>query len=154
MCQLAGRHDAQCLRRVQGPAGRTVDRRQRLAVRPAVGAEAVFIDNVQGSPELARQRDGVAPADEEMPGGVHSVPVPRGEVRGHRWYSSKSPYPVQGQRSTMVNGDRLMRDVVIVSAARTPIGRFLGGLATIPAPKLGSIAIAEAVRRAGIEKDA
>ena len=47
-----------------------------------------------------------------------------------------------------------MRDVVIVSAARTPIGRFLGGLATIPAPKLGSIAIAEAVRRAGLEKDA
>jgi acetyl-CoA C-acetyltransferase len=46
------------------------------------------------------------------------------------------------------------RDVVIVSAARTPIGRFLGGLATIPAPQLGSIAIAEAVRRAGIAKDA
>ncbi|HEY3249302.1 MAG TPA: acetyl-CoA C-acyltransferase [bacterium] len=46
------------------------------------------------------------------------------------------------------------RDVVIVSAARTPVGRFLGGLATIPAPHLGSIAIAEAVRRAGLEKDA
>ncbi|MGH2348925.1 MAG: acetyl-CoA C-acyltransferase, partial [bacterium] len=46
------------------------------------------------------------------------------------------------------------RDVVIISATRTPIGRFLGGLATIPAPQLGSIAIAEAVRRAGIEKDA
>jgi len=46
------------------------------------------------------------------------------------------------------------RDVVIVSAARTPIGRFLGGLASIPAPQLGSIAIAEAVRRAGIAKDA
>ncbi|HEV8353947.1 MAG TPA: acetyl-CoA C-acetyltransferase [bacterium] len=46
------------------------------------------------------------------------------------------------------------RDVVILSAARTPIGRFLGGLASIPAPQLGSIAIAEAVRRAGIDKDA
>jgi len=44
-----------------------------------------------------------------------------------------------------------MRDVVILSAVRTPVGRFLGGLATIPAPRLGSIAIAEAVRRAGIE---
>lgn len=44
-----------------------------------------------------------------------------------------------------------MRDVVILSAVRTPVGRFLGGLTTIPAPRLGSIAIAEAVRRAGIE---
>lgn len=34
-----------------------------------------------------------------------------------------------------------MREVVIVSAARTPIGSFLGGLSTIPAPKLGAIAI-------------
>ncbi len=43
-----------------------------------------------------------------------------------------------------------MRDVVILSSARTPIGRFLGGLAGIPAPRLGSIVIAEAVRRAGL----
>lgn len=34
-----------------------------------------------------------------------------------------------------------MRDVVIVSAARTPIGSFLGSLSTVPATKLGSIAI-------------
>ena len=34
-----------------------------------------------------------------------------------------------------------MKDVVIVSAARTPIGSFLGGLSTVPAPKLGAIAI-------------
>lgn len=33
------------------------------------------------------------------------------------------------------------KEVVIVSAARTPIGRFMGGLSTIPAPQLGSIAI-------------
>ena len=33
------------------------------------------------------------------------------------------------------------REVVIVSAARTPIGSFLGSLSTIPAPKLGAIAI-------------
>ncbi len=45
-----------------------------------------------------------------------------------------------------------MREVVIVSAARTPVGRFLGGLSGVPAPRLGSIAIGEAVRRAGIEK--
>ena len=43
-----------------------------------------------------------------------------------------------------------MRDVVILSAARTPIGRFMGGLAPVPAPRLGSVAIAEAVRRAQV----
>jgi len=41
-------------------------------------------------------------------------------------------------------------DVVIVSAARTPIGRFQGALRGIPAVQLGAIAIAEAVRRAGV----
>lgn len=46
-----------------------------------------------------------------------------------------------------------MRDVVILGAARTPIGRFQGGLASIPAPRLGSVAIAEAVRRAGIPRE-
>jgi acetyl-CoA C-acetyltransferase len=44
----------------------------------------------------------------------------------------------------------LSRDVVILSAARTPVGRYLGTLADIPAFKLGAIAIAEAVKRAGI----
>ncbi len=42
---------------------------------------------------------------------------------------------------------------VIVSATRTPIGRFQGGLAPLTAPKLGALVIREAVRRAGI-KDA
>jgi acetyl-CoA C-acetyltransferase len=40
---------------------------------------------------------------------------------------------------------------VIVSAARTPIGRFLGGLSSLTAPELGAIAIREAVKRAGID---
>ena len=44
----------------------------------------------------------------------------------------------------------MSRDVVILSAARTPVGRYLGTLADIPAWKLGSIVIAEAVKRAGI----
>ncbi len=34
-----------------------------------------------------------------------------------------------------------MKEVVIVSAARTPIGSFLGALSTVPAPQLGAIAI-------------
>jgi acetyl-CoA C-acetyltransferase len=43
------------------------------------------------------------------------------------------------------------RTAVIISAARTPIGRFLGGLAPLTAPELGAIAIREAVARAGID---
>src|SRR5215471_1060558 len=43
-----------------------------------------------------------------------------------------------------------MPDAFLLSAARTPIGKYLGSLAEVPAPLLGSIAIAEAMRRAGI----
>ncbi|MGK2960797.1 MAG: acetyl-CoA C-acetyltransferase [Gemmatimonadaceae bacterium] len=43
------------------------------------------------------------------------------------------------------------RTPVIVSAARTPIGRFLGGLSTLSAPELGAIAIREAVSRAKVD---
>ena len=43
------------------------------------------------------------------------------------------------------------RDPVLVSAVRTPIGRFLGGLSSFSATQLGSIAIREAVKRAGID---
>src|SRR3974377_1669177 len=44
-----------------------------------------------------------------------------------------------------------MSDVVIVSAVRTPIGKFQGSLQSFTAPKLGALAVREAVRRAGIE---
>jgi len=39
-------------------------------------------------------------------------------------------------------------EAVILSAVRTPIGRFLGGLSSIPAPRLGAIVVKEAVARA------
>jgi acetyl-CoA C-acetyltransferase len=42
---------------------------------------------------------------------------------------------------------------VILSACRTPIGRFLGGLSPLPAPKLGALVLREAVRRAGVGDD-
>jgi len=43
-----------------------------------------------------------------------------------------------------------MPEAVILSAVRTPIGRFLGGLADVPAPRLGAVVVREAVRRAGV----
>lgn len=47
-----------------------------------------------------------------------------------------------------------MKEVVIVSACRTPIGSFGGTLSSLPAPKLGAIAIEEAIKRANIPKEA
>ena len=46
-----------------------------------------------------------------------------------------------------------MREVVIVSAARTPIGSFGGSLKDVPTRKLGAIAIKGAVERAGIKQE-
>ena len=46
-----------------------------------------------------------------------------------------------------------MTEVVILGAARTPIGAFLGGLAPLSAPKLGSLAIKCALERAGVRPD-
>src|SRR6059058_2798250 len=43
---------------------------------------------------------------------------------------------------------------VILSACRTPIGKYLGGLSPLPAPRLGALVIREAVRRAGIDAGA
>ena len=40
---------------------------------------------------------------------------------------------------------------VILSAVRTPIGKFLGGLSPLPAPRLGALVVREAVRRAGVD---
>ena len=42
-------------------------------------------------------------------------------------------------------------DALILSAARTPIGKFLGGLSDLPAPRLGAVAIREALTRAGVD---
>ena len=47
-----------------------------------------------------------------------------------------------------------MRDVVIVSAARTPIGSFQGALASVKAPDLGATAIKGALKQAGLSEDA
>jgi acetyl-CoA C-acetyltransferase len=44
-----------------------------------------------------------------------------------------------------------MEDVVIVSAVRTPVGKFQGSLSGFTAPQLGAIAIREAVKHAGID---
>ncbi len=44
-----------------------------------------------------------------------------------------------------------MKEVYILSAVRTPMGSFGGSLSTVPAPRLGAVAIKAAVERAGID---
>ena len=46
-----------------------------------------------------------------------------------------------------------MTDIVIAGAARTPVGAFNGGLASLPAHQLGKVAIAEALRRAKVDAE-
>ncbi|PVH47641.1 hypothetical protein PAHAL_4G105400 [Panicum hallii] len=43
------------------------------------------------------------------------------------------------------------RDVCVVGVARTPMGGFLGALSSLPATKLGSIAIQAALKRANVD---
>ena len=46
-----------------------------------------------------------------------------------------------------------MQDPVIVGAVRTPIGKFMGTLASIPATKLGALVVSEVVKRTGVRPD-
>lgn len=47
-----------------------------------------------------------------------------------------------------------MHEPVILSAVRTPIGKFLGSLSSLSAPRMGAQVVAEAIRRAGVSPDA
>lgn len=46
-----------------------------------------------------------------------------------------------------------MKEVVIVGAARTPMGKFLGGLSAVPAPRLGAVAIQGALAKSGVKAE-
>eukprot|EP00128_Syssomonas_multiformis_P013776 Colp12_sorted_trinity150504_noHs@24281 len=56
---------------------------------------------------------------------------------------------VQQRMMSSAIGDR---DVVVVSIARTPVGKLSGSLASLTAPKLGAHAISNALKRSGIDK--
>jgi acetyl-CoA C-acetyltransferase len=67
----------------------------------------------------------------------------------------RSPFAVRDYLLTQpVPGEFAVSDAttpVIVSACRTPVGRYLGGLSSLSAPALGAIAVREAVARAGVD---
>ncbi|HEV3138068.1 MAG TPA: acetyl-CoA C-acetyltransferase [Pirellulales bacterium] len=47
-----------------------------------------------------------------------------------------------------------MSNSYLIAGCRTPIGKFLGGFSSLPAPRLGAVAVAEAIRRSGLPLDA
>jgi acetyl-CoA C-acetyltransferase len=59
----------------------------------------------------------------------------------------------QTHQPTQPSKENIMQDIVIVSAARTAVGKFGGSLAKVSAPELGAIAIKEAIARAKLSQD-
>lgn len=47
---------------------------------------------------------------------------------------------------------QVMEDIVIVSAVRTPVGKFQGGFSDLSAMQLGAFAVRESVKRAGMSR--
>src|SRR6188768_2846227 len=69
-----------------------------------------------------------------------------------RWLLPPEPAPTGASRPQQKQGVFAMNDdIVIVSAARTPVGAFNGALSGLPAHELGKVAIQEALKRAGVE---
>src|SRR5215470_6093406 len=61
-------------------------------------------------------------------------------------------HPIGIQSMGLDHKEFVMKDdIVIVAAARTPVGAFNGALSSLPAHELGKIAITAALQRAGIE---
>jgi len=74
-----------------------------------------------------------------------------GEVVTEYWQN-------QWEYVSKFNGQNLytayhMKEVVIVSVARTPIGSFMGSLSSIPAPKLGAVAIKGALEKINLQPE-
>ena len=82
-------------------------------------------------------------------GALHVVALSR-----HRAVPTVQAYTVRRRRecgwNVAAKGDWTMQDVVIVSAVRTPVGKFQGSLSEMSAVELGAIVVREAVRRAGV----
>ncbi len=60
-------------------------------------------------------------------------------------------YLLQWSKELIKKESMESNQVVIVSAKRTPLGKFMGGLSTVPAPRLGAIAIQGAMDAVGID---
>jgi hypothetical protein len=57
----------------------------------------------------------------------------------------------RNSQGTISEQEQHMANAYLISGCRTPMGKLLGSLAPVPAPKLGGVAIAESLRRAGVD---
>lgn len=57
---------------------------------------------------------------------------------------------IRGALSIAKQGEPTMADAFLLSGARTPIGKYLGAFAELPAPELGAVVVGEALRRARV----
>ncbi|KIX99419.1 uncharacterized protein Z520_04995 [Fonsecaea multimorphosa CBS 102226] len=64
--------------------------------------------------------------------------------------SSERLAQIHGQLSDQSPRDKEIQDVYILSAARTPTGKFMGALSTVSAPNLGAVAIRAAVSKSNV----
>jgi acetyl-CoA C-acetyltransferase len=78
---------------------------------------------------------------------LHLPVVDRGSRRAKDAATPKGRLPLRRLQKEF----RMKDDIVIVSAARTPVGAFNGAFANLPAHELGKTAIQAAVQRAGVE---
>src|SRR5581483_1446863 len=104
-------------------------------------------ENQDGGVQRRRQR-----APGRLNGGSGGCGGSGDDVFVHRgWRRIVRPRrPSYNERSRRAEG-AVMDETVIISAVRTPIGKFQGALGEVPAPELGAMVVREAVKRAGVE---
>src|ERR1700691_4837850 len=88
-----------------------------------------------------------------LPSGRLTCPVSVNRICYETGQPSGRPPSKAASRRTQTQEMAMSDDVVIVSAARTPVGSFNGAFATLPAHDLGAVAIKAALERAGIEPE-
>src|SRR5438552_1965757 len=159
-----GRHDRAddpVLRRGRPPRlgeaarGRHPRVRRRRRPPPQVHPQAQGPRLVAPGDDRAREHLSAEAEQPRGPPADHRAPrcAPRDRRRPHRraaGASRRDPQLPRTPRRSPARGRSMSETSVILGAARTPIGAFLGGLAPLTAPQLGAIAIKCAVQRSGV----
>src|SRR5438132_7146538 len=117
-------------------------------------------------PVVGKRRRGTAQGDQDgtcssKHGSIPLVTTTPGRLRfGHAGAGSHCSPPASIYNGCMIVPSRsqaikdsVMAEAFILSAVRTPIGKYLGAFADVPAPQLGAVVLAEALRRAGAKPD-
>src|SRR4029453_12205351 len=111
-------------------------RGQLMQTRPAILSIDRLVPRFQGCGRERRSRA------TDRPRVMRALPQPTYELIGD--------FPPLSKPDTK-RSYHMKDDIVIVSAARTPVGAFNGAFAALPAHELGKVAIEETLKRAGVE---